>query len=342
MSGGHILAHERLAIVSPESGQQPIHNASKTLHLAVNGEIYNHELLRKQYCPDAKFQSLSDCEVIIHLYEAGYDMHRIANMLNGIFAFILVDESKKRWYIVRDHMGIMPLYSGRDASGAQWVSSEMKGLHDVCAVDCGGQGFADVQPGTVFDSSIDRTDEQKTSRWYTPSWHDSSKYTSEPLDLARLKSGLEAAVSRQLMSDVPYGVLLSGGLDSSLIAAVAARVCAMRVESHNTQAAWWPRLHSFSIGLHDSPDLVAAEKVAKHIGTVHHAYVFTVEEGVNAISDVIYHLETYDVTTIRAATPMYLMSRKIKAMGVKMVLSGEGSDEMFGGYLSVALMQQSR
>ena len=323
--GRNILAHERLAIVDVESGDQPLFNASKTLALAVNGEIYNHKQLRSTLTSPSPFLTESDCEIILHLYEQhGHStagLTAMLNQLNGIFAFILLDEQTGRHVIARDHMGIIPLYTGRDEEGSLWISSELKALVDICVT------FEDFPPGTFM------TEEGERVVWYTPMWHDEAYLPSAPLDLVKLRVGLEDAVRRQLMSDVPYGVLLSGGLDSSLIASIAARICASRVEDEGKSPAWWPRLHSFSVGLSNSPDLKMARVVAKEIGTVHHEFVFTIEEGLDAISDVIYHLETYDVTTIRAATPMYLMSRKIKCLGVKMVLSGEGSDEMFGGYL---------
>ena len=323
--GRNLLAHERLAIVDVESGDQPLFNSTRTLALAVNGEIYNHQHLRTQLTSPSPFLTHSDCEIILHLYEEHGATHEgiiaALNQLNGIFAFILLDETTGGFLIARDHMGIIPLYIGRDAEGALWVSSEMKAIVDICVT------FEDFPSGHFL------TEAGEKIPWYQPPWHDELYLSSAPLDLPKLRLGLEEAVKRQLMSDVPYGVLLSGGLDSSLIAAIAAQICANRVEDEGKTAAWWPRLHSFSVGLSNSPDLKMARVVAAEIKTVHHEFIFTIAEGLDAISDVIYHLETYDVTTVRAATPMYLMSRKIKCLGVKMVLSGEGSDEMFGGYL---------
>jgi len=320
----HIMAHERLSIVDLETGAQPLINFSKNIVLSVNGEIYNHKALRKELqmsgMNKSKYMTASDCEIIHHLYEA-HDTNFL-NKLNGIFAFVLYDKKKDRFIIARDHIGIIPLYWGRDKDGALWIASELKSLHDICVT------FTDFTPGHFYDSATD-----SMTKWYNPAWHDETRIPNDPLDIDRLRTELENAVIRQLMSDVPYGVLLSGGLDSSIISAVAAKYCTKRIEEDSKSEAWWPRLHSFTIGLKGSPDVAAARIVADHIGTVHHEFFFTVEEGLNAYSDVIWHLETYDVTTVRAATPMYLMSRKIKAMGVKMVLSGEGADEMFGGYL---------
>ena len=316
--GNNILAHERLAIVDVESGDQPLFNQSRTIALAVNGEIYNHKAIRQQLTNPSPFLTESDCEIILHLYEqeaqtagglTADGVRRMLNELNGIFAFILLDESTGRFLVARDHMGIIPLYTGRDAEGSLWIASEMKALADICVT------FDDFPPGHFLMGGGDglqpqSTADNKPQPWYTPTWHDETYISTTPLQLTQLREGLEEAVRRQLMSDVPYGVLLSGGLDSSLIAAIAARICAKRVEDEGQTAAWWPRLHSFSVGLSTSPDLKMARVVAKEIGTVHHEFIFTIDEGLDAISDVIYHLETYDVTTIRAATPMYLMSRK--------------------------------
>lgn len=343
VSDRHVLAHERLAIVGVDSGAQPLvnkdccgslintnHNqrtdkSSGPIILCVNGEIYNHRELRAKHCSHSHFNTESDCEVITHLYEKFVDQDSIStflNEINGIFGFVLVDEQRDRYIVARDHIGIIPLYWGRDEDGGLWISSELKALSDICVQ------FEDFPPGYFYDSQSDTK-----YKWYQPPWHDEKYLPTTTLNLPILRQQLESAVSRQLMSDVPYGVLLSGGLDSSLIASIAARICAKRTDHNNGSDSWWPRLHSFSVGLKDSPDLAAAQRVAAHIGSVHHAFVFTIDDGLNAYDDVIYHLETYDVTTIRAATPMYLMSRKIKAMGVKMVLSGEGADEIFGGYL---------
>lgn len=315
-----LMAHERLAIVDPVSGGQPLYNADKTLVLAVNGEIYNHMELRKQLQNPYTFQTHSDCEVILALYEEmGVDF---LEKLNGIFAFALYDTIKDSWMIGRDHIGIIPLYMGWDRFGNFYVSSELKALDGVCSL------IKEFPPGHFFCSGMSQPE-----KWYKREWTDFSEVEQNITDLTALRAALEAAVHRQLMSDVPYGVLLSGGLDSSIISAIAARYASKRIESDDTQQAWWPRLHSFAIGLDGSPDLLAAKKVAEHLGTVHHEIHYTVQEGLDAIRDVIYHIETYDVTTVRASTPMYLLARVIKSMGIKMVLSGEGADEIFGGYL---------
>ena len=315
-----ILAHERLAIVDPISGAQPIKSSDGKLVLAINGEIYNHNELRKNLKQDYNFLTRSDCEVILALYrEKGVNF---LNELNGIFAFALYDSEKDVYFIARDHIGIVPLYKGWDRSGNFYVASELKALEGVC------NKIEIFQPGHYYLSS-----EGVEKRWYNPEWKSYEAVKNNTSDLHRLRKALEDAVHRQLMSDVPYGVLLSGGLDSSVISALARKFAAMRVETQDLQEAWWPRLHSFSVGLKGSPDLDAARKVAEHIGTVHHEVIFTIQEGLDAISDVIYHIETYDVTTVRASTPMYLLARAIKSMGVKMVLTGEGADEVFGGYL---------
>ncbi|MFM1744359.1 MAG: hypothetical protein RLZZ630_296, partial [Bacteroidota bacterium] len=315
-----LLAHERLAIVDPQSGGQPLFTSDRLVSLAVNGEIYNHRELRAEF-PDYPFQTQSDCEVILALYRR--DGSAFLEKLNGIFAFALWDEEKQRYLIGRDHMGIIPLYMGRDKHGNFYVASELKALEGVC------NQLQEFPPGHFFCS--DEGTEPK--KWYTREWMTYDGVKDNTSDIKTLREGLEAAVHRQLMSDVPYGVLLSGGLDSSIIAAVTARFAPKRIESGDQQMAWYPRLHSFAVGLKDSPDLAAARIVADYIGSVHHEVHFTVQEGLDAISDVIYHLETYDVTTVRASTPMYLLARVIKSMGIKMVLSGEGSDELFGGYL---------
>jgi len=315
-----ILAHERLAIVDPRSGRQPLYSKDGKLVLAVNGEIYNHREIRKQFEGKYEFLTKSDCEVILALYrEKG---PAFLEDLNGIFAFALYDIENNRFLIGRDHMGIIPLYQGWDKDGAYYVASELKALEGYCTK------IEEFLPGQYYYSPDD-----KPTQWYTRDWmeYDNVKNNSSSVD--ELRQALEDAVERQLMSDVPYGVLLSGGLDSSIISAVAKKFAARRIESGNTEDAWWPQLHSFAIGLEGSPDLAAARKVAEHIGSVHHEINFTVQEGLDAIRDVIYHIETYDVTTVRASTPMYLLSRYIKSMGVKMVLSGEGADEIFGGYL---------
>ncbi len=314
-----ILAHERLAIVDPQSGGQPIISADGQLVLAANGEIYNHMELRAELEGEYEFQTLSDCEVILALYRKhGPDF---VDKLNGIFAFALYDQSTGTYMIARDHMGIIPLYQGWDAQGQYYVASELKALEGVCGK------IESFLPGHY---RIDQTD---PIQWYSREWESFDKVKDNSSSKSELKDALEGAVKRQLMSDVPYGVLLSGGLDSSVVSAIAKEHAAMRVESDSKQPAWYPQLHSFAIGLEGSPDLAAAQIVADHIGTVHHEVHFTVEEGLNSIRDVIYHLETYDITTVRASTPMYLLARVIKSMGIKMVLSGEGADEIFGGYL---------
>ncbi|MCB9673839.1 MAG: asparagine synthase B [Alphaproteobacteria bacterium] len=310
------VAHERLAIVDPESGEQPLKSPDGRYVLAVNGEIYNHEDLRHTLA--YPFQTHSDCEVILPLYASGEDF---LDRLRGMFAFVLVDTVTGNWMIARDHMGIIPLYTGRDAQGRLWVSSEMKALVGVCT------SVRTFPPGHVQTQA-----DAEPVHWWTREWFEFEGVPEDrPRDPAALREALLDSVRCHLMSDVPYGVLLSGGLDSSVISAAAAKFAPERVEGGG--AAWYPRLHSFSIGLQGSPDLAAAKIVADAIGTVHHGFTYTVEEGLDAVSEAIRHLETYDVTTIRAGTPMFLMARKIKAMGIKMVLSGEGSDEIFGGYL---------
>ncbi|PAP79112.1 asparagine synthase B [Rubrivirga sp. SAORIC476] len=315
-----ILAHERLAIVDVMHGAQPLLNPEGTLALAVNGEIYNHRALREGLAEPFTFQTESDCEVILALYqEHGADF---LDRLTGIFAFVLVDAEQDRYLIARDPMGVMPLYTGRDEHGTLYVASEMKALVPVC------KQIETFPPGHVWDSAVGHP-----VRYYTRDWMAYDAVKDNDATPEAVREALDAAVKRQLMTDVPYGVLLSGGLDSSITAALAMKYSKQRVEADDQQEAWWPHLHSFAIGLEGSPDLAAAKEVAAHIGTEHHTLTFTVDEGVDAIPEVIRHLETYDVTTIRAATPMFLMARRIKAMGIKMVLSGEGSDEIFGGYL---------
>ena len=315
-----ILAHERLAIVDPASGKQPQYSKDGKLVLAVNGEIYNHREIRKRYEGKYEFQSQSDCEVILALYrDKGPAM---MEDLNGIFAFALYDIEKDEFFIGRDHIGIIPLYQGWDEQGTYYVASELKALEGFC------HRIEEFLPGQYYYSP-----DGAPVKWYHRDWTDFAAVKENTTEIAAIHKALEDAVERQLMSDVPYGVLLSGGLDSSIISAIAKRKASMRIESGNTEQAWWPQLHSFAIGLSGSPDLVAARKVADHIGTVHHEIHFTVQEGLDALRDVIYHIETYDVTTVRASTPMYLLARVIKSMGVKMVLSGEGADEIFGGYL---------
>lgn len=315
-----ILAHERLAIVDPTSGKQPLYSEDKSLILAVNGEIYNHMELRAGL-DDYHFLTQSDCEVILALYRK--KGASFIEDLNGIFAFALYDKENACYLIARDHMGIIPLYMGWDKFGNFYVSSELKALEGTC------NKIEEFLPGHYLFSKEGAV----PVKWYVRDWMDFDNVRNNTSDVHILRQALEQAVHRQLMSDVPYGVLLSGGLDSSIISAVTKKYAARRVESGDTQMAWYPQLHSFAVGLEGSPDLAAARKVADHIGAVHHEVHFTVQEGLDAISDVIYHLETYDVTTVRASTPMYLLARVIKSMGIKMVLSGEGADEIFGGYL---------
>ncbi|WP_283686302.1 asparagine synthase B [Dysgonomonas sp. Marseille-Q5470] len=315
-----ILAHERLSIVGVDSGKQPLYSKDGNLVLAVNGEIYNHKEIRSRY-PDYEFLTHSDCEVILALYkDKGVDLFED---LNGIFAFALYDVENDICLIGRDHMGIIPLYMGYDDHGQFYVASELKALEGVCP------NVQEFLPGYYMCSA----EGNDLKRWYKRDWMEYDDVKDNESDENELRVALESAVHRQLMSDVPYGVLLSGGLDSSIISAIAKRYAARRIEDDNQTEAWWPQLHSFAVGLKDSPDLVASKKVAEYIGTVHHEINFTVEEALDALSDVIYHIETYDVTTVRASTPMYLLARFIKSMGVKMVLSGEGADELFGGYL---------
>lgn len=315
-----IMAHERLAIVDPASGKQPLFSPDQNIVLAANGEIYNHRELRQQLESTYHFQTQSDCEVILALYkEKGVDF---LDDLNGIFGFALYDVENDTYLIARDHMGIIPLYIGWDKNGTFYVASELKALEPVCSK------IELFPPGHYFHSP-----RGEFVQWYKRDWADYEAVKDNKTNIEHIKEALEAAVHRQLMSDVPYGVLLSGGLDSSVTSAIAKKYAQKRIESGDTVDAWWPQLHSFSVGLEGSPDLAAAQKVAEHIGTVHHEIKFTIQEGLDAIKDVIYNLETYDTTTIRASTPMYLMARVIKSMGIKMVLSGEGADELFGGYL---------
>ncbi|WP_348661240.1 asparagine synthase B [Croceibacter atlanticus] len=315
-----IMAHERLAIVDPASGKQPLLSDDCKLILAANGEIYNHRELRKQFEGNYDFKTESDCEVILALYkEKGVDF---IDDMNGIFGFAIYDAEKNEYFVARDHMGIIPLYIGWDQNGTFYVASELKALEGVCSK-------IELFPPGHYMSSKDG----KFVQWYKRDWTEFDAVKDNETSIAKIKEALEAAVQRQLMSDVPYGVLLSGGLDSSVTSAIAKKYAQKRVESDGEKDAWWPQLHSFSVGLEGSPDLAAARKVADHIDTVHHEIKFTIQEGLDAIRDVIYNLETYDITTIRASTPMYLMARVIKSMGIKMVLSGEGADELFGGYL---------
>ncbi|MFN4027454.1 MAG: asparagine synthase B [Flavobacterium sp.] len=315
-----ILAHERLAIVDPASGKQPLFSKDGRLVLAANGEIYNHQLLRQQFEGKYEFQTQSDCEVILALYQEK-GPHFIDEM-NGIFGFALYDVENDEYFIARDHMGIIPLYMGWDQFGTFYVASELKALEGYCTK-------IELFPPGHYMSSKDG----ELVQWYQREWTEFEAVKANETSIQEIRKALEAAVHRQLMSDVPYGVLLSGGLDSSITSAIAKKFAQKRIESGDTVDAWYPQLHSFAVGLEGSPDLAAARKVADHLGTIHHEIKFTIQEGLDAVRDVIYNIETYDVTTIRASTPMYLMARVIKSMGIKMVLSGEGSDELFGGYL---------
>jgi asparagine synthase (glutamine-hydrolysing) len=324
--GSAVLAHERLSIVDPESGGQPLFSPDGQQVLAVNGEIYNHQEIRRRYAGKYEFQTGSDCEVILALYrDKGPDF---LEELSGIFAFALYDSEKDAFLIARDPIGVIPLYIGYDPDGKIYVASELKALEGQC------ERFEPFLPGHYMycHSRLDR-ESPTMKRWYTRDWMSYDAVKDNPADATELRTALETAVKRQLMSDVPYGVLLSGGLDSSAISAIAEKFSAMRVEDDSRSRAWWPRLHSFAVGLKGAPDLDKARLVAEHIGTVHHEINYTIQEGLDAIRDVIYYTETYDVTTVRASTPMYLLARVIKSMGIKMVLSGEGADEVFGGYL---------
>ena len=318
--GSAILAHERLSIVDPQSGGQPLFAPDKQQVLAINGEIYNHRDIRRRYEQTYAFQTGSDCEVILALYrEKGIDF---LEELNGIFAFALYDEAKDEFLIARDPIGVIPLYIGYDSDGTVYCASELKALEGFC------ERYEPFLPGHYYSSR-----EGKMVRWYKRDWMTYEGAMSNPVPVSALHDALEAAVRRQLMSDVPYGVLLSGGLDSSVVSAIAKKYASRRVETDGQKEAWWPQLHSFAIGLKGAPDLVKAREVADFIGTVHHEINYTIQEGLDALRDVIYFIETYDVTTVRASTPMYLLARVIKSMGIKMVLSGEGADEVFGGYL---------
>ena len=327
--GSAILAHERLSIVDPESGGQPLVSPDGKLVLAVNGEIYNHQEIRRRYAGKYDFQTGSDCEVILALYrDKGPDF---LEELNGIFAFALYDAEKDAFLIARDPIGVIPLYIGfDDADGKVYVASELKALEGQC------ERYEPFLPGHLYwsarHSRLDR-ESPVMKRWYTRNWMEYDAVKDGPASVLELRESLMDAVKRQLMSDVPYGVLLSGGLDSSVISAIAEKYSAMRIEDDSRTRAWWPRLHSFAVGLKGAPDLAKARLVAEHIGTVHHEINYTIQEGLDALRDVIYYTETYDVTTVRASTPMYLLARVIKSMGIKMVLSGEGADEIFGGYL---------
>ena len=315
-----ILAHERLSIVDPQSGRQPLFSPDRKQVLAVNGEIYNHREIRKQYAGRYEFQTGSDCEVILALYrDKGIDF---LEDLNGIYAFALYDEEKDDYLIARDPIGVIPLYIGRDKDGKVYCASELKALEGFC------DEYEPFLPGHYYIGS-----EGIMKRWYKRDWMDYDAVKDNGGNATDIRTALDEAVKRQLMSDVPYGVLLSGGLDSSVISALAKQYASKRIETDSRQDAWWPQLHSFAVGLKGAPDLEKAREVAEHIGTVHHEINYTIQEGLDAVRDVIYFIETYDVTTVRASTPMYLLARVIKSMGIKMVLSGEGADEVFGGYL---------
>lgn len=313
---GIAIEHERLAIIDPESGAQPLVSEDETITLAVNGEIYNYKELMASLDKPYKFQTKSDCEVIIPLY-LQYGISFV-DKLRGMFSFVLYDSTTNVMYAVRDHMGITPLYYGYGADGSVWFASEMKALEHGCV------RFSTFPPGHVFAS-----DSGEFTRWFRPNWLEQGHLGTTDVDLKVLRTAFETAVTKRMMADVPWGVLLSGGLDSSLVASIACRQQKKLVQ----EGSWLAKLHSFTIGLEGSPDLKAAKQVADYLGTIHHSYTYTIQEGIDAVKDVIYHLETYDVTSIRASTPMFLMARKIKAMGIKMVLSGEGADEVFGGYL---------
>lgn len=315
-----ILCHERLSIVDPQSGKQPLFAPDNKQVLAVNGEIYNHQDIRKQYAGKYQFQTGSDCEVILALYrDKGINF---LEDLNGIYAFALYDEANDDFLIARDPIGVISLYIGHDKDGTIYCASELKALEGFC------DEYEPFLPGHYYRGS-----EGKMVRWYKRDWESYDNVKDNGASVNDVHNALEAAVKRQLMSDVPYGVLLSGGLDSSVISAIAKKYAAHRIETNSTQAAWWPQLHSFAVGLKGAPDLAKAKEVADFIGTVHHEINYTIQEGLDAVRDVIYFIETYDVTTVRASTPMYLLARVIKSMGIKMVLSGEGADEVFGGYL---------
>lgn len=315
-----ILCHERLSIVDPQSGKQPLFSPDKKQVLAVNGEIYNHQQIRKDFEGKYQFQTGSDCEVILALYK-GKGINFLED-INGIYAFALYDEEKDDFLIARDPIGVIPLYIGHDKDGTVYCASELKALEGYC------DEYEPFLPGHYYLGS-----QGKMVKWYHRDWESYDNVKNNSSSVKEVHDALEAAVKRQLMCDVPYGVLLSGGLDSSVISAIAKKYAAHRIETNSTQAAWWPQLHSFAVGLKGAPDLAKAKEVADFIGTVHHEINYTIQEGLDAVRDVIYFIETYDVTTVRASTPMYLLARVIKSMGIKMVLSGEGADEVFGGYL---------
>ncbi len=319
-SGSAILAHERLSIVDPESGGQPLFSPDGKQVLAVNGEIYNHKKIRERYKGRYDFQTGSDCEVILALYrDKGVNF---LEDLNGIFAFALYDEEQDAFLIARDHIGVIPLYIGYNADGKVFVASELKALEGEC------ERYEPFLPGHYYWSK-----DLGMKRWYKRDWMEYDNVKDNTASSDAIRKSLCAAVKRQMMSDVPYGVLLSGGLDSSVISAITESYAERRIETDSRSRAWWPRLHSFAVGLKGAPDLAKARLVADHIGTVHHEINYTIQEGLDALRDVIYFIETYDITTVRASVPMYLLARVIKSMGIKMVLSGEGADEIFGGYL---------
>ena len=319
-SGSAILAHERLSIVDPESGGQPLFSPDGKQVLAVNGEIYNHKKIRERYKGRYDFQTGSDCEVILALYrDKGVNF---LEDLNGIFAFALYDEEQDAFLIARDHIGVIPLYIGYNADGKVFVASELKALEGEC------ERYEPFLPGHYYMSK-----DPGMKRWYKRDWMEYDNVKDNTASSDAIRKSLCAAVKRQMMSDVPYGVLLSGGLDSSVISAITESYAERRIETDSRSRAWWPRLHSFAVGLKGAPDLAKARLVADHIGTVHHEINYTIQEGLDALRDVIYFIETYDITTVRASVPMYLLARVIKSMGIKMVLSGEGADEIFGGYL---------
>lgn len=346
--GNAILSHERLAIVDPLSGKQPLVSDDETIILAVNGEIYNQKEIRARFLNSYNFKTQSDCEVIIPLYKSAIEnfdesvsansdfKKRISDFienLSGIFAFALYDSKRDLYLIARDEIGVIPLYQGWDSNGRYYVASELKALEGHCVSVEEFPNGSFYLGGKGAQKFLTSNGGGKPIRWYSRSWEKFENVKDNKSSVNELRAALETSVKKQLMSDVPYGVLLSGGLDSSIIAAITKKFAAKRIESGDTQAAWWPTLHSFAIGLEGSPDLAAAKKAADFLGTVHHEVHFTVQEALDALPDVIYHLETYDITTVRASTPMYLLARVIKSMGIKMVLSGEGSDELFGGYL---------
>ena len=335
--GTAILAHERLSIVDPESGGQPLYSPDRRQILAVNGEIYNHQEIRRRYAGQYEFQTGSDCEVILALYRELREKGKVnreklatalLEQLSGIFAFVLYDEERDEFLIARDPIGVIPLYIGYDSDGTVYVASELKALEGQC------DRYEPFLPGHyLWSDSSPFTLHSSLRKYYYRDWMQYDAVKSNPVSVESIRDGLTTAVKRQLMSDVPYGVLLSGGLDSSVISAIAEKFSEHRIEDDSKSKAWWPRLHSFAVGLKGAPDLAKAKLVADHIGTVHHEINYTIQEGLDAIRDVIYYIETYDVTTVRASTPMYLLARVIKSMGIKMVLSGEGADEIFGGYL---------